>query len=389
MTISTTSIKAVATGNGATTVWPFGFLIPNQASLVVTLIDVASGNPTVVSPVNYSVSGLNNPAGGSVTYPLSGSPLTSATQIVIQRQVSNTQGTTFANQSATYPADIEAALDYVTMIAQQNADAISRSIVFSIGDTVPVQLPPAASRGNKYIAFDSFGNPIASPGPLAGVAVSAAMTPVVQAATTAQALTLLGIPGSLLDQLIPAGTVWDYTLPTAPGGFVFATGQPCTSLYPTYRAALVSAGSPFGTNGVDPLMPDLRSAVIGGKSNMGGVDNGLLTGGTVLGALLGVQNSNLAANQIPPLTSTNASQGITVSGVSNETNIIRSSAGFLTVSTPGSGAYGFSTNPPTVSGISMSSSGNNAITVNYTNGALQPYSRIQPTFILNKIVKVH
>ena len=63
MTLTTSSIKAVAQGNSATTVWPYTFLIPALADLVVTLVDVASGNETVVNPVNYSVSGLGN-AGG-------------------------------------------------------------------------------------------------------------------------------------------------------------------------------------------------------------------------------------------------------------------------------------------------------------------------------------
>ena len=162
MTISNTSIKAVALGNGATTVWPFTFNIPNQASLVVTLIDVASGNPTVLSPVNYIVTGLGNPNGGTVTYPLSGSPITSATQMVIQRATPYIQGTSFANQSGTYPADIEAALDYLTMGIQQLYDGQSRSIVFSVTDTVTQQLPSATGRANKYLAFDSLGGPIAA-----------------------------------------------------------------------------------------------------------------------------------------------------------------------------------------------------------------------------------
>jgi hypothetical protein len=51
MTIETTAIKAVATGNGATTVWPYTFLIPAEDDLVLTLVDVASGNPTVIAPV--------------------------------------------------------------------------------------------------------------------------------------------------------------------------------------------------------------------------------------------------------------------------------------------------------------------------------------------------
>jgi hypothetical protein len=159
MTISTTSIKAVATGNSATTVWPFTFLIPNQASLIVSTVDVASGNQTTISPANYSVTGLGNAAGGSVTYPLSGSPLTSATQLVIQRAVPNTQSTSFINQGAAYPADIEAALDYLTMMVQQVVDAQSRSIVFSVANTVPVQLATCDSARRNLSRLRWLGQP--------------------------------------------------------------------------------------------------------------------------------------------------------------------------------------------------------------------------------------
>lgn len=391
MTISTTSIKAVATGNSATTVWPFNFPIPNQASLIVTLIDVVTGNPTVVAPVNYSVTGLGSPTGGSVTYPLSGPPLTNATQIVIQRAVADTQSTSFANQSATYPADIEAALDYLTMITQQIVDAQSRSIVFSIADTVPSQLPPATARAGKYLAFDAAGSPIASPGPVAGVAVSAAMTPVVQAATTAAALALLGIPGALLDQLIPAGTIWDYSLPTAPTGFAFPIGQACTSTYPVYRAALVAAGSPYGTNGVDPLMPDLRSVVSAGKSNMGGVDNGLLPGGTVLGALLGSATRVLISSNLPPYTPTGTNAAISV--VSTSTGIpknIVTGTGSTNIASGASNPVAES-NPgvPIDSGTVTSTGAAPAFTGVAQGGTSTAFSLIQPTMVLNKIIKVH
>jgi len=63
MTLTTQSIKAVAQSNGATTVWPFAFIIPDLASLTFTVVNNASGNETIIAPVNYTVSGLGNPAG--------------------------------------------------------------------------------------------------------------------------------------------------------------------------------------------------------------------------------------------------------------------------------------------------------------------------------------
>jgi microcystin-dependent protein len=383
MTITTTANKAVATGNSATTVWPFTFLIPEAGDLVVTLVDVASGNPTVLSPTLYTAAGLGVAGGGTVTYPLSGAPLTPLYYIVIERVLTETQETDLQNQGAVYPADIEAALDYLTMLVQQLQDGIDRSIVFSVADTIAPELPPASARAGLFLGFDSNGDPVALAGLTAGTTVSAAMIPVVTAPTTAAALTALGLPGSLLDLLIPAGTAWDYTLPApAPTGFVLPASQACTALYPVYRAALVAAGSPYGTNGVDPLMPDYRSAVGVGKSDMGGVDNGLLTGGTVLGAFLGTQTKVLVAGNLPPHTHTSP----TLTDPGHVHNILNIGA---PVAAAGGGinVQQFGNNQSTQSsttGITLSAStGNNA------SGVSTAFSIVQPSLVVNKILKVH
>lgn len=371
MTVTTTANKVVFQGNGSTTVWPFAFPIPAQADIQVSLVDVASGNETILAPVLYTVSGFGVDAGGSVTYPLSGSPLTTATYLVIERIMPLEQQTDFANQGAAYPADIEAGLDYLMMVAQQLQDALNRAIVFSAADTVTQTLPTATARANKFLGFNASGAPVALDGLTAGTTVSAAMIPVVTAPTTAAALTALGLPGALLDQLIPAGTVWDYSLTSAPTGFVFPSGQACTSSYPVYRAALVAASSPFGSNGTDPLMPDYRSVVSAGKSNMNGVDNSLLTGANILGAILGVQSRTLLTVNFPPYTpsgSVNAGGSYTVGTTSGTFSI-----------TPGVGTTipAGGTNPSyTFVGTPQ-------------GGTSTPFSIVQPTIAMNKIIKVH
>lgn len=365
MTLASQSTKAVALGNSANVTWPYNFLIPAAADLVVTLVDIASGNSTVLAPSVYTVTGLGNANGGAVTYPLSGSPLTVATYIVVERFVPDVQQTDLINQGAVYPADIEDALDYLTMITQQQQDQINRSIVFSVADTVPVTLPTKTARANLFLGFNSGGDPVAVAGLTAGTTVSAAMIPVVTAPTTAAALTALGLPGALLDLLIPAGTIWDYAAGgAAPTGFVFPIGQACTSTYPTYRALLIAAGSPYGTNGVDPLMPDLRSAVVAGKSNMGGVDNGLLPGGTVLGALLGSATRVLITANLPPYTPTGTIAGSF--GTGNGGNGTIGASGFVVT--------GFSA--ATFVGVAQ-------------GGTSTAFSIVQPTLICNKIIKVH
>lgn len=389
MTIETTAIKAVALGNGATTVWPYTFLIPTLSDVIVTLVDVASGNETSLTPASFTISGLNSPVGGTVTYPLSGSPLTSATKIVIERALPLTQETDLLNQGGVYPQAIEDALDYLTMVTQQLQDQINRSIVFSIADTVETTMPVASARANKYLAFNSSGEPIAASVLTPGTTVSAAMIPVVTAPTTAAALIALGIPGSLLDALIPAGTVWDYAGTTAPTGFLLAFGQACTPTYPTLRALLVAAGSPYGTNGVDPLLPDLRSRSITGKSNMGGVDNGLWSGGTVLGAVVGTQTITLTLAQIPTgiISSNIAAIPLSVTSVNND--IVRDPGGIISSNAGGGANHQLTVNSVNQAQISTGSLAIGAIAVNSTNTLNQSHENRHPSIILNKIVKAH
>lgn len=383
MTLITQSIKAVGQGDSANVTWPYAFLIPTQDDLVVTLVDVASGNPTVLAPVNYTVTGLGDPAGGAVTYPLSGSPLTVATYLVVERFVAEVQETDLTNQGGVYPQDIEDALDYLTMQTQQLQDQINRSIVFSVADTVESTLPAATARANLFLGFNSSGEPVAVDGLTAGTTVSAAMVPVVTAPTTADALTALGLPGSLLDLLIPSGTCWDYHAGgVAPTGFVFPIGQACTPTYPNYRAKLVAAASPYGTNGVDPLMPDLRSVVSAGKSNMGGVDNGLLTGGTVLGAILGTQTKVLITANLPAYTPSGTIANGAITLTYPQGTVLQPGGGGAISVVTGAGTS-FS---GTTLGVSQAAS---TFTGAAQGGTSTAFSIVQPTFICNKILKVH
>lgn len=385
MTLSTQSTKSVAQGNGATTVWPYAFLVPAETDLIVTLVLISSGDETILAPSAYTVTGIGNSAGGAVTYPLSGSPLSALYDIVVERFVPDVQETDLVNQGGAYPADIEDALDYLTMITQQLQDQVDRCVVFSVADTVEGTLPVASARAGLFMAFDQNGDPIAVAGLDPSVQVSAAMIPVVTAPTTADALIALGITGgsALLDLIIPSGTEWTYNAPgAAPSGFVYPIGQPCTPTYPDYRAKLVAGGSPYGTNGTDPLMPDKRSTVNAGKSNMGGVNNGLLTGGTVLGAVLGTQTKTLITANLPAYTPSGA-VNITDPGHNHTVTTGGGTVQCLAAAGPEVADSGDANTSTSMTGVTA------AFVGNAQGGVSTPLSVVQPTFICNIILKVH
>lgn len=162
MTIATTTSRVVAQGNGATTAFSYNFLIPTADDVVVTFTD-ASGNSTELAASQYAISGLGNPAGGSVTYPLSGSPMATGQSLSVQRLLPLKQLTKLTNQGGYYPDVVEDAMDALEMQIQQLSDSFGRSLVMPPTDPLGVsgQLPSVTQRANMLLSFDSSGQPVA------------------------------------------------------------------------------------------------------------------------------------------------------------------------------------------------------------------------------------
>lgn len=137
MTISNQNSFVTHTGNSATTVWPFTFFIPTADDLVVTLWSEATSS-VILAPGSYSVTGLGDPAGGAVTYPLVGSPISPSQTITVQRVVPLVQDTDFSNQTNFYPEVFEDALDYLMMAIQQLNFASSRAVLLPVGDPTSI-----------------------------------------------------------------------------------------------------------------------------------------------------------------------------------------------------------------------------------------------------------
>lgn len=201
MTVNLASNKIVYQGNGSNTSFSFSFSTPNANSIVVITEDQL-GNITTQSPGSYSIVlnplvGANpTPVGGIVTFPLSGPPLPTGSQIAIIRELSVVQPVSLSNQSIIYPPVIEQEFDYLTMIDQQDEETTNRAFTASVTDPVPAPVPPVAMRANQAAFFDANGN--LGPGlpPAGGVMISAAMQPVVSALTLPQARTAMGIRSS-------------------------------------------------------------------------------------------------------------------------------------------------------------------------------------------------
>lgn len=138
MSLSSTTNKVIFNGNGATIVWPFSFPVLEAGHLSVILTD-ASGLETTVPPGQYSVTGICDPAGGSVTYPLTGSPVASGTKLTLLRTVPYTQTTVLSNQGGYYPEVVERRFDQIYMALQQLQERVSRASLYSLSNPATEQ----------------------------------------------------------------------------------------------------------------------------------------------------------------------------------------------------------------------------------------------------------
>jgi hypothetical protein len=124
LTISTTSSSIQVAGDGLNSSFTFPFVADSADNILVQYIN-ANGIQTTLNPSQYTL--VINPAGpnqlwgvgGTITYPLVGSPIAAGTYLLIQRTLPLTQETTVRNQGNYYAQVTEQALDIIEMQLQQ------------------------------------------------------------------------------------------------------------------------------------------------------------------------------------------------------------------------------------------------------------------------------
>lgn len=215
MTISSTASRTNPfVGNSVATVFPFTFKTLAAADLLVVTVVTATGvQTTLVLDSGYSVAlnaDQNASPGGSITYPLSGSPLAATSTLTIASNASDLQSTQLLNGGA-YNADvITNMVDLRTIISHQIADAALRSIKVPVSDplTLSYTLPAVALRAGGFVSFDATGNVIIASG-VSSVPVNVIIVPFVEAASLAAARLAIGFPAITAKGDLIVGTAAD------------------------------------------------------------------------------------------------------------------------------------------------------------------------------------
>jgi hypothetical protein len=239
LTISSTTRKAGPfTGNGVTVAFPFAFKVFTTADVLAIQAVTATGVETTKAlTTDYTVAlnpDQNTSPGGTLTM-LVAPP--AGTTLTLTSQVATTQGVDLTNLGGFYPAIINAALDRLTILAQQLTEKVSRAVLVTISSgTNPVDIIAAIFTASST-ATSAAAAASASQGAAAGSAAAAAASaaaialplPVTSggtgAITAGAARIALGVAASGANNDITQLTSLTTALSIAQGGSGSGTGK--------------------------------------------------------------------------------------------------------------------------------------------------------------------
>ena len=146
-------------GTGAQTSWPFTFKVFAASDIAVTIANNLGVETALVLGTDYSVSvnaNQDTSPGGTVTYPISGSPLPVGSKLTIIGNLPYDQPLDLPSGGNFSPLALENELDRLAMQIQQLREQVGRAVQVSVTTGANVGLP--APSANELIGWDSTGN---------------------------------------------------------------------------------------------------------------------------------------------------------------------------------------------------------------------------------------
>ena len=370
-------------------------------------------------------------SGGNIT--LGDTYSDSSTKFTIFRDIAVVRTSDFPTSGPFNIAALNTELDKIFAIEQELETKIARTLKLTDSDSAASAiLPTATTRANKYLAFDSSGDPtvlagtsaplstvdsaqlvdgavIASKMAADSVATSSLQNDSVSAdkiaddavgqdqiannAVGTDQIADSAVTSAKLssDAAFTAGMLMPYAGTSAPTGWLLAYGQEISRT--TYASLYAAIGTTYGVgNGSSTFnLPDLRGRVIAGQDDMGGVSGNRLTNqtggldGDALGATGGSETHTLTTSQLAAHTHNISSMTVYGWSGGGGSGGGQSAAGlqYGTVS-DASGT----TSLQATTNATASSGGTGNHTASIANaGSDSPHNNVQPTIILNYIIK--
>lgn len=193
-----------------------------------------------------------------------------------------------------------------------------------------------------------------------------------------------------LAQSMPIGAVIDFAGSTAPSGWALCYGQAVSRA--TYATLFALIGTTFGAGDGSTTfnLPDLRGRVAAGKDDMGGVTANRLTAAmpsNTLGGTGGVANYVLTQGNLPAVSyNLNGTPG-TVTVNSTRNDVFVTPSGIFAGLIQNVGNFWMGNNPSFSVQITSTGTFTPAGTIGPL-GSAGAFNIVQPTLILNKIIRV-
>lgn len=186
---------------------------------------------------------------------------------------------------------------------------------------------------------------------------------------------------------MPIGAVTFFAGTPAPPNWLFCYGQEVSRT--SYADLFSVIGTTYGEGDGSTTfnLPDIRGNAIAGRDDMGGTAAGRLTGqsggvdGTELGATGGAEQHTLTVDEMPE----HDHGGDTKSAGSHTHEIPTASGNSIASGNPFSMVRGTGTRGETDEGVSSAPNHKHDID---PEGGDEPHNNVQPTIILNAIIKV-
>lgn len=164
MTInSETRVAGPFDGNDSTVSFPFTFKVFDSDEVRV-VAETGAVETDLELGTDYTVTlnaDQNAAPGGSVVLV---APLATGTRLTLTSALEMLQPVDLTNQGGFYPRVINSALDRLTILLQQLASVVSRTLKFPLSDGPVGDLPGRSARAGTVLAFDeATGEPVAGP----------------------------------------------------------------------------------------------------------------------------------------------------------------------------------------------------------------------------------
>jgi hypothetical protein len=155
MTIPSTARKAgPLLGTGVQTAWPFAFKVFSDSDILVAIADSDGVETPVTLNTDYSVAlnaNQDTSPGGTVTYPLTGSPLATGSVLSIVGDIDYDQPLDLPSGGNFSPTALENELDRLAMQIQQLREILTRALLAPVTSGASGQLP--APEANALIGW--------------------------------------------------------------------------------------------------------------------------------------------------------------------------------------------------------------------------------------------